>query len=117
MSATPYRSFVDQVVSAFGLRPRPFDWRRDCLGDLERLFPGYSGNGRGEVFEMFVCIQCGREDWQPFPTHRPANSGRRSCSGRVVRRSQVEAARMEENKRVANACLAIAKAESGGHHA
>jgi hypothetical protein len=105
---------VEQAIAAqFIPRRRPFDWLRDCPEEFMRQWPPVVGTGRGEVIEPFVCIRCGRESWRPFSIHRPLESDIRSCSGTVVKRSEVEAARDKEGRQMAAAMIRVARQESG----
>ena len=93
--------------------PRIFDWAQDCPDAVGRVFPAIVGTGRGHVVEPFRCIRCGRESWRSFGIHRPLDSDRRSCSGTVVPRSQVDRARVQENERFIVSMLRVAQQESG----
>lgn len=100
------------IAAQFIPARRPFDWTRDCP-ELSRQWPAVVGPGRGEIIEPFVCIRCGRQSWLQFGIHPPLNSGIRSCSGTVVKRSEVEAARDKESRQVAAALIRVARQESG----
>lgn len=94
--------------------PRVFDWAKDCPDVVMRVFPPVVGIGRGEVHEPYTCIRCGRESWEPFTwAHRPLESDRRTCGGKVVRRSQVTRVRAEEDRKMIAGMLKIARQESG----
>ena len=103
--------FERQVLAQFIPR-EPFDWSRDCP-ELARRWPPVVGTGRGKVIEPFVCIRCGREDWRRFGVHRPINSDIRTCSGTVVKRSEVAATREREGRQFAASMLQVAQQESG----
>lgn len=107
------RAFHNAASKAIGFGPRPFDWERDCLPDVERLWPAVVGKGRGEVIEPYVCIRCGREKWEDFGMHRPLNSGHRSCGGTVVKLSEVEATRAQEQRKFTASMMKVMAQESG----
>lgn len=104
---------LERAIAAQFIPPRrPFDWSRECP-ELVRQWPPVVGTGRGEVIEPFVCISCGRESWREFSVHRPLNSDIRTCSGTVVKRSEVEETRQREGRRFAAAMIRVARQESG----
>lgn len=106
--------FARMATAAVASPPRIFDWAKDCPDIVMRVFPPIVGEGRGEVAEPYTCVRCGRESWRPFTRgHRPLDSDRRTCGGTVVKRSQVERTRAEEQRKFVAGMMGLADAESG----
>ncbi len=69
-------------------------------------------------FETYICIRCGETRDEPFtwahvPNANSQNAGYRTCGGKVVPASQVEAAREEAERQFTTAVIGLMRAESG----
>lgn len=63
--------------------------------------------------ESYVCPRCGLTSDEPFTwAHKPLNSNIRTCGGKPVRASEVEAAREREKRTFLTGVLKVARAES-----